>query len=280
VAGAVTSDDPISPSVSLPGTMQRDLTARGGAVYRLLIGLPPEPAPPEGFPLLVLVDGHALFATATSCARLQAGRSEVTGVGPAVVLGIGYPGDKPFDVERRQRDLLPVPDGADRFLDVIASDILPMLAGIAPIDPLRRTLIGHSYGGLFALYALFTRPGVFATHVAGSPSIWWNERAVLATEEAFRCHGPTDAGRLLITVGSDEQPGSGRAPSSRAERLGKARMVDNATEMAVRLRACGRLVCENIVFPGENHVSVIPATLSRAVAFALSEPAVSRIAAA
>jgi hypothetical protein len=260
--------------------MQRDITARDGRVYRLLIGLPAEPPPPAGFPLLVLVDGNALFATAMSSARLQAGRSEVTGVGPAIVLGIGYPSDRPFDVERRQRDLLPVADGADRFLDVIAGDILPALSEIAPYDPRRRALIGHSYGGLFALHALFTRPGLFASHVASSPSIWWNDRAILATEAAFRTNGACDAGRLLIAVGEDEQGGTAGTPPSRAERLSKARMVDNAVEMASRLRASGRIVCENVVFPGENHVSVIPAMLSRAVAFALAESTLSRTAAA
>lgn len=273
---AMASGDP----VSLPGTMQRDLTARDGLVYRLLIGVPSEPPPAAGFPLLVLVDGNALFATAMSTARLQAGRSEVTGIGPAVVLGIGYPGDRPFDIERRQRDLLPVADGADRFLDVIAGDILPALAEIAPLDPLRRTLIGHSYGGLFALHTLFTRPGLFACHVASSPSIWWNDRAILATEEAFRANGASDAGRLLIAVGEDEQAGSAGTPPSRAERLSKARMVDNATDMAARLRASGRIACESVIFAGENHISVIPAMLSRAVAFALAEPALSRTAAA
>lgn len=273
---AMASGDP----VSLTGSMQRDVTARDGLVYRLLIGVPSEPPPAAGFPLLVLVDGNALFATAMSTARLQAGRSEVTGIRPAVVLGIGYPGDRPFDVERRQRDLLPVTDGADRFLNVIAGEILPALAEIAPLDPLRRTLIGHSYGGLFALHTLFTRPGLFASHVASSPSIWWNDRAILATEEVFRANGAPGAGRLLITVGEDEQAGSAGAAPSRAERLSKARMVDNATDMAARLRASGRVACESVVFAGENHISVIPAMLSRAVAFALAEPALSRTAAA
>jgi predicted alpha/beta superfamily hydrolase len=280
VQRVLASDVSANPPVILPGTMQRDLTTRDGLVYRLLIGMPTEPAPPSGFPLLVLVDGNALFATAASTARLQAGRSEATGIGPAVVLGIGYPGDLPFDVERRQHDLLPVADGADRFLDVIAGDILPALAEIAPLDPRRHSLIGHSYGGLFALHALFTRPGLFGCHVASSPSIWWNDRAILGAEEAFRAGGASGTGRLLITVGEDEQAGAVGTPPSRAERLSQARMVDNAAEMAARLQASGRIACESVVFPGENHVSVIPAMLSRAVAFALAEPALSRTVAA
>ena len=266
--------------VALPGTLQRDLTTRDGRVYRLLVDLPAEPAPPAGFPVLVLVDGHALFATAAAAARLQAGRTEVTGIGPAVILGIGYPSGEAFDVERRQRDLLPASGGSERFLDVIADEILPSLARIGPIDARRRMLVGHSYGGLFALQALFTRPGLFAAHVASSPSIWWNGRAILATEEAFLNSGGTHAGRLLISVGADEQAGAPGAPPSRNARLSEARMLENAAEMAARLRASGKVACENIVFPGENHVSVIPAMLSRAVAFALADTEIRRTAAA
>ncbi|KRD96119.1 hypothetical protein ASE63_11900 [Bosea sp. Root381] len=265
-------------SVVLPGAIQRDFTASDGQVYRLFMGVPAAPPPPSGFPLLVLMDGNALFATALAAASLQAGRGEVTGVGPAIVLGIGYPGERAFDVERRQRDLLPVPGGADRFLSVIVDEILPGIAAAAPVDDRRRALIGHSYGGLFALHALFTRPGLFAAHVASSPSIWWNDRAILATEELFRS-GDVRAGRLLMTVGEDERAGAPGAPPSRDARLAMARMHENVAEMAERLRDSGRVACECVVFPGENHVSVIPAMLSRAVAFALADPALQRNAA-
>ena len=118
----------------LPQAWQRDFEARDGSRYRLLISIPPDPAPPSGFPAMILVDGHALFATALAAANLQALRPEATGVSPAVIIGIGYPGGQPFDAERRQRDLLPVPDGANRFLDMIAGEILPLVERLAPLD--------------------------------------------------------------------------------------------------------------------------------------------------
>jgi predicted alpha/beta superfamily hydrolase len=266
--------------VTLPQAWQCDFAARDGARYRLLISVPEGPAPARGFPSLVLVDGHALFPMAATAARLQAQRPEATGVGPAVVIGIGYPDERPFDAERRQRDLLPVPGGADRFLDAIIDEILPAVARIAPLDPARRALAGHSYGGLFVLHALFTRPGLFEAHVAGSPSIWWQDRAILASEVAFRRSGPASAGRLLITVGSHEQAPALAVTLQRAERLARARMRDNAAEMAERLSASGCVDCSFTEFPGENHVSVIPSMLSRTVAFALAGTAQDKAAAA
>ena len=272
--------DPAFAPVTLPQAWQRDFEARDGSRYRLLISVPEGPAPPRGFPSLVLVDGHALFPVAATAARLQAQRPEATGVGPAVVIGIGYPGERPFDAERRQRDLLPAPDGADRFLDMIVDEILPAVARIAPLDPARRGLAGHSYGGLFVLHTLFTRPGLFTSLVAGSPSIWWQDRAILASEEAFRRAGSAAAGRLLITVGGHEQEPVLAVTQQRAERLTRARMCDNAAEMAQRLSASGRLDCSFTEFPGENHVSVIPAMLARAVAFTLAGTAQDEAAAA
>ncbi|WP_346362439.1 alpha/beta hydrolase-fold protein [Bosea sp. (in: a-proteobacteria)] len=265
-------DLPVPRPVTLPHAHCLALFAPGGAEYRLLVAVPPEPAPTEGFPVLILADGDALFPTALSAARLQAGRPEVTGVRPAVILGIGYPGAAPFDAERRRRDLLPTDGGADRFLDLIEGEILAQVERLAPIDRARLSLAGHSFGGLFALHALFARPGLFRSHVAGSPSIWWEERAILETRERF-LSSPAAASppRLLITVGGQEQSGDEQRDPQRAARLRMARMLDNAAEMAGALAASGRVACEHVVFPGENHISVLPAMLSRAVAFTLGE---------
>ncbi|WP_336811547.1 alpha/beta hydrolase [Bosea sp. MMO-172] len=276
----VSPPDPAFAPVALPQAWQRDFEARDGSRYRLLVSVPEGPAPARGFPSLVLVDGHALFPVAATAARLQAQRPEATGVGAAVVIGIGYPGEQPFDAERRQRDLLPVPDGADRFLDMIVDEILPAVARIAPLDPARRALAGHSYGGLFVLHTLFTRPGLFEALVAGSPSIWWQDRAILASEDAFRRAGSAPAGRLLITVGGHEQEPVLAVTPQRAERLARARMYDNAAEMAERLSASDRLDCSFAAFPGENHVSVILPMLARAVAFTLAGTAQDKAAAA
>lgn len=258
--------------VALPHARSLAFTAPDGTDYRLLVAIPPEPAPAAGFPVLILTDGDALFPTTVSAARLQGGRPEVTGVRPAVILGIGYPGAAPFDAERRRRDLLPADGGAERFLDLIDGEILAQVERLVPIDRARLSLAGHSFGGLFALHALFARPGLFRSHVAGSPSIWWEERAILKTRERF-LNSPAAAmsQRLLITVGGKEQGGDQQRDPQRAARLRMARMLDNAAEMAGALAASGRVDCEHVVFAGENHISVLPAMLSRAVAFTLGE---------
>lgn len=260
--------------VLLPGAQAFTLEPPGAPPYRLLVALPEAAPPPAGFPVLLMLDGDALFPAGLLAARLQAARPEVTGVAPAILVGIGYPGAAPFDAARRSADLLPEQGGADRFLDRIADVVLPFVETLAPVDRARLSLAGHSFGGLFALHALFTRPGLFARLVAGSPSIWWNERAILAARARFlAAPAPQRRPRLLLTVGGAEQDGEAGSDPRRAERLRMARMVDNAAEMAATLAASGHVACEHRVFPDENHISVLPAMMARTIAFALAEPA-------
>ncbi len=253
----------------LPGAREFAYAARDGAAYSLLVHIPETPPPAAGFPVITLVDGRALFAAAVMAMRLQSGRPGVTGVAPAVIVGVGYPGEALFDVGRRSGDLLPADGGADRFLATLLDEILPWVGRLAPLDATRRALAGHSYGGLFVLHALFARPEAFAAFIAGSPSIWRAADLLHAAETRFTAHHGDARPRLLVTVGGDEQKRqAGDSPERAARRL-MARMHDNAAGLAQRLSASGAAACTFTVFADENHISVIPAMLSRAVAFAL-----------
>jgi predicted alpha/beta superfamily hydrolase len=42
-----------------------------------------------------------------------------------------------------------------------------------------RVLVGHSLGGLFAVYALMTRPDVFQGYIAISPALWWDDQSLV-----------------------------------------------------------------------------------------------------
>ncbi|MGM9923655.1 MAG: alpha/beta hydrolase [Bacillus sp. (in: firmicutes)] len=240
--------------------------------YRIMIATPKQPAPPEGYPVIYVLDANAFFQTFQETIRVQSGRAEKTGVIPAVIVGIGYPSQENFVTDRRFYDFTPPADsvtlpvrprggewprngGADLFLDFIEAELKPYVEKHFSIDKNRQTLFGHSLGGLFALYTLFTRTAAFQNYIAGSPSIWWNNQAILAEEEAFTAKlGQLDAyPKVLLAVGS----------------LEKDYMVSDAEELFQRLlRVCGeRLPLEFIKAEGENHISVVPTILSRALRF-------------
>ena len=186
-----------APAATLPGTHQQDLRdPASGHTWRIWVQRPAGPAPATGHPVLYVLDGNACFALAAQLARNSAGRpADMRGnQSSAVVVGIGHPGDAPYDQPARQRDYTPPPPGgsataqaggADLLLGFIARELQPRIAAAFPVDAQRQTITGHSFGGLFVLHALFTRPAQFTRYAATSPSVWWNQGQVLQTQALY-----------------------------------------------------------------------------------------------
>ncbi|MFG1478077.1 alpha/beta hydrolase-fold protein [Xanthobacter sp. V4C-4] len=277
--------------LTLPGTEERVVVSRGGLPYRLFITAPREPPPPAGYPVLYVLDGNAVAGTLSDLARTQA-RNQGGLIQPAVLVAVGYPGDAPHNMPRRARDLTPVPappgegtgtyltpeqtGAADAFLSFLLDELRPLIAADFPVDPARQGLMGHSFGGLFTLHALFTLPEAFSTYIAASPSIWWANRAILNEEAAFAAHPPAGTRRLLLTVGAYEQtlhPGLRTQPDADkvAQRLAARGMVDAARDLAGRIAALpGRPVAVRFeILPGQTHASAAPHALLAGLEFFL-----------
>ena len=60
---------------------------------------------------------------------------------------------------------------------------------------------GSSLGGLVTLHVGLTRPGVFGTLVAMSPSVWWDRRVILSTVRKTR---PRPRVRVWVDMGTAE----------------------------------------------------------------------------
>ncbi|MFC4600893.1 alpha/beta hydrolase [Cohnella hongkongensis] len=246
----------------------------GARTYRIRIARPAQPPPPSGYPVLYVLDANAVFGTAAEAVNVQGRRSDKTGVAPSLVVGIGYPSEEPFPPDRHYDFTLesdpsalpshprgaqwPPQGGARQFLAFLEHSLKPAIAQDFSVDARKQTLFGHSLGGLFTLYALFAAPGTFRTYIAGSPSVHWNKDSIRAEEAAFAARGDAeDELRLLIAVGSLEENH-------------KSRMVDHARELSERLAALGRpdLHVEFRSFEDDNHVSLLPGLISRAIRFA------------
>ena len=249
--------------------------------YRIMVSWPDGKAPPQGYPVLYLLDGDDHFAATAEAARRRADASPATGVAPGIVVGIGYPGQTrramdytppaPPAPPLLRLDGTPYPEqpggGADRFLDFIETVLKPRIERDFPVDRTRQSLMGHSFGGLFVLHTLFTRPQSFATYIATSPSTWYGGRHVLAEEKGFADRLKTvplsPPRTLVLTVGEYEQnspPHLALSPAAaeRAHNGAQRRMVDNAREMSWRLETLRDrgLITVFKVFAGENHGSV------------------------
>lgn len=171
--------------------------------------------------------------------------------------------------------------GLTDFLRVIETEIKPRVAAIIPVDPSNQVLFGHSLGGLAALHALFLTPQAFNTFIVASPSIWWNGGVVLKGERGFSAavHEGRAAPRVLITAGALEGQRPSHVPlpagvstTAIAERIATARMVDNARDLAARLRMLAGKpsfeVAEFLEFPNQGHGVSAWSALAAGVAFA------------
>ncbi|MBR0680467.1 alpha/beta hydrolase [Roseomonas eburnea] len=267
--------------VVVPGAHCFDVPRDNGGVYRVMIAVPEGPPPAAGFPVLYHLDGNAVFASMVEALRIQGARGLATGVGPGIIVGIGYAVDGPFDRLRRTLDYTPPADpatlgerpdggewsptgGAEAFLEVLEARVKPMVAGLAPVDPARQALFGHSLGGLFALHTLLARPCAFARIVAVSPSLWWNGGSLLRELDVRHASLPATRARVMLAVGGEEEPPETPGEDPHAARRRAHRLITNARAFADRLPA------EVFrILPGENHGSAVHAALGPALRFAL-----------
>src|SRR5580692_6186874 len=141
----------------------------------------------DAYPVLVLQDGDGHFAYTTSAVDMLSGNGRIP---PMIVVGI-------INTDRA-RDMTPTKPasgfggapwigsagGADKFLAFIADELLPTIDHNYRTRPYR-VLIGHSFGGLFAVYALLNRPEVFKGYLAISPSLWWDDQILVRTAQPF-----------------------------------------------------------------------------------------------
>jgi len=74
-----------------------------------------------------------------------------------------------------------VAGGQDLILDFIEHRLMPKVNKRFKVDQDQRSLVDWSFGGMFGIYALFTRPALFQHVVAISPSLWWRDRYLLAS---------------------------------------------------------------------------------------------------
>lgn len=254
-----------------------------------MVAAPATPPPPGGYPAIYVLDGHAVFGLARDVANLFAVRAEVSGIDHGLVVAIGYPSGETFDGPARTLDFTapgivpsaptrpngrpwPSTGGADSFLDFLTRNLVPLIESEWNASRERRTLFGHSLGGLFAVHALLTRPASFCTYVAASPSLWFAQEQSLPQPSLADELGVLSPRTVLLIAGALEEPAHA-APldTGRAERQRRNRILGNARDLLDRLcLAAPNLRASLLVLPDENHASMLPAAVGRAVRLAFA----------
>lgn len=151
-----------------------------GTDYPLSIYLPPASAGPRsGLPVIYALDGESWFETLVGIAESTHTR--------VIIVAIGTAG-------QRNRDFVPAnsctPNGGGQgaFFDFIRQELLPFVEGTYGGNPKQRVLFGHSHGGSFVLYAMFSEPPgqqSFSAYLASDSSISCMPSVVYGWEQAY-----------------------------------------------------------------------------------------------
>jgi predicted alpha/beta superfamily hydrolase len=257
-----------------------------GDTIEITIVLPQAAEPGELLSTVYVLDPSFNLKPAAAAADMLGTFATLTGAPfpPLAVVGVGYPAHDPMSVMGlRARDLTPTENGfpaeigaspvpfgfggAERFLAAIVDEVIPKTEERFPVRQRVRTLLGHSFGGLFGLYTLFHRPEVFGNYLIVSPSLWWGDRIVLSYEEQWAKEHADLQANVFLAVGDNEQVvgETWRNESFSTEALKLLRQVDNVQELTDRLR--GRdypsISVESVIFEGEYHLTLLPAAVTR-----------------
>ena len=268
------------PLVTIPNTEVRSLSsAIVDQEFRIFVALPSNyQTSANSYPVLYVSDADGIFGLVTETIRFLQLRQELPEM---VIVGIGYPVNEFHDVYGlRTRDLTPTEDdawiegllklvpwdfetygsgGAHNFLEFIRGELQPFIKANYRIDFKDASILGHSFGGLFALYALLKSPYTFNRYIISSPSIWWDPEAIFKYEEQFASEHSDLPAEVFISAGTLEE--SMQVPV----RGVPASFVTNVQAMADKLQSRNyeNLSLTQHVFEDESHVSGPPGAFSR-----------------
>lgn len=177
--------------------------------FKIFTFLPSGYLEQNSYPVIFLMDAEWYFE---KMARELEVMMESGQLPDCILVGIGY---QDFDESKRFRDYTFPADSeydiitgeANQYHDFLEKDLIPYLEAKYSIDANQRILMGHSLGGLNAVYALLRQAvPVFTGIVAISPSLWWSDQRTFGLEKDFWQSGNDLSAKVYIAVGTDEPP--------------------------------------------------------------------------
>ena len=218
-----------------------------GTEYAIYVSAPDQAVDPGPWPAMAYLDGDDLFRPALEGyhrARM------VNAIPPLLMVGVGYGASFGKPGNERVRDYTPSQlktekgsGGSQRFLQFLIETLWPELYRRHPLVPDVRLLGGHSLGSLFVLDALFQVRPSFTHFLASAPSIWWDDRHLLAQAARLRKRQENLPAKLYCGVGAEDSPSM----------LGDLELLEDQ----LRSRPFAQLETTFESFPGRDHYNVM-----------------------
>ena len=245
----------------------RQLTSKSNGVdYSLYISLPKGYEKGKiDYPVVFTLDADYSFALAHNIVEHLSDRNNLPKM---IVVGIGYPG-KGLDAIgyrlNRTRDYTPTyvatggygpqfqkhSGGASQFTKFIDQELIPFMVETYGAGKNDRTIVGHSFGGLFASYVLQTRADLFQRYIIVSPSLWYDNNKLFEIQEKFAEDNTRLDAKVFLAVGSEE------------EQNGRPMITDLITFYErLKIKKYQGLSINKRIFKDETHNTVFPTALT------------------
>jgi len=156
----------------------------------VIVYLPPgyDANPERRYPVLYLQDGQNLFDSNTAFGGTEWRVDETADrlisqnrIEPLIIVGIYNTGEHRLDEYTPTRDPKLGGGAAPRYGRMLLEELIPLINVRYRTlrGPQNTGLGGSSLGGLVSLYLGMTYAGVFGKLAVLSPSVWWDNRAIL-----------------------------------------------------------------------------------------------------
>ncbi|WP_064720663.1 alpha/beta hydrolase [Proteus hauseri] len=237
-----------------------------GEQYRIFLAIPKATTKTS---LLYSVDGNAQFPLIVNEIVEQ------NSMPLPVIVSIGYVGDQAYFIPERTRDYTPEVTGdefkqggnAERFYQFILTQVKPYADNqieTANLTITKRSLFGHSFGGVFTLYVLLNHPETFQHYTAASPSLWWGKGEWIAKEKWQVI--PNDIS-VTITLGEKEETPDLSKMNQEQQQNHKGRSSWLTPRQLCHYLSEAGKQCDFQLFAGKTHGGSIPDAIKTAISY-------------
>lgn len=206
----------------------------------------------ESYPVLYLLDGDWYFPIASGIVQYSKGSFKLPEM---IIVGIlntdrirdFTPSNADVDMFGNSIKGLDTSGGASDFREFLHDELIPLIDSNYRTNSYR-TLVGHSFGGLFATETYLEKSTFFQSYIIIDPSLWWNRGELI--DETQSIASQNELNRVLIFLGQADNKVISSVDNS--PHIKAIEQFDGILKSSPELR--GKYQSE--YFEGETHASV------------------------
>lgn len=152
----------------------------------------------NSYPVMYLLDGGTHFHHATGIAQFLA----ANGIIPEMIVVAVKNVDRTRDFSPTHVEERPTTGGAEKFMGYLEEELMPFMNNNYRTFPYE-ILVGHSFGGEFATYALLNFPDVFNAYIAISPYMMYDDGFVVKEAKTKLKSSYKNDIQFYMTIGNE-----------------------------------------------------------------------------